>query len=751
MKNKILSLNYDKAAGLLLSWDAGNGIVLHDISVRLRLCGHNVFYVWMNIPSGEGPPAWAEKNLDIPLFAPATKQMMEQSCRLSHLEGPDGDVYIALARCARAQARLEISLRDGVLNYSLSLRNPQPPGGRPLPVCLAELTIKGLDLSHQAEFLSSHNYGGRTHGAGTYADITSLGLPFIYGCIGLGMPLVYLRNPTMDAGLEMEFMLDGRPTAWLRKGQKTGTLDWCLQWTPDRLLLPGEEHAFGGTARITPFKGSAIKKMRQWRDAASSRYGLTPPSVPDWLRRGNMIEINLNPENELKGFTRLDDLTCRRLMQNWREMGYDVLFTVSQFSAGKNWLSPFDYEPANAVGGLNAEKQFLNWARELGFHVIIWITTVGLDSEADVVRKYPQWFTFRPHGQLFYAWDSHFPDFIGYAPDADPLATGWRTWLKKQVSRIIARGYHGIFIDGCIPRASNHARWLWPGQSRNGVEGQVCELAAHVRTKGQDLVTFVEDGSLALQAACEMTMGRYVPITPFQKELFWDHGMGGHPELEITPPRRINPEEARDYLLVRYASMLPGALSNDIVEGYYSEESRPWTVQSLMSGTVPKTHSQFVDDPITFRFLSDAPEPSASEREPEHRHLGTCEFLSLLQLRRNEPLIQSAPLSIEGVRVDGDRAVVGLLRPGEHRCLLILIQFANRPAKVSVQLMEPVDVPAIVRQAVGRPDLVNWRTHEILRSMMETEPAKDALITSTKSLEVGLAPFSFRIFELLQK
>ena len=62
---------------------------------------------------------------------------------------------------------------------------------------------------------------------------------------------------------------------------------------------------------------------------------------------------------------------------------------------------------------------------------------------------------------------------------------------------MIGRGYDGIFIDGCIPRASNHARWSWPGESRNGVEDQVRELAAFVRTLGDELITFVEDAGLS--------------------------------------------------------------------------------------------------------------------------------------------------------------------------------------------------------------------------------------------------------------
>jgi len=313
---------------------------------------------------------------------------------------------------------------------------------------------------------------------------------------------------------------------------------------------------------------------------------------------------------------------------------------------------------------------------------------------------------------------------------------------------VIGRGYDGIFIDGCIPRASNHARWAWPGEGRDGVADQVCQLADFVRGLRPDLITFVEDECLAVQGACEMTVGRYTAMPPFLKKAYWDHGMGGGPEASVTPPARIPPEMARDYLLVRYASLLPGVVSNDIAEGYYSEECRPWAVQSLVAGTVPKTHNQFVDDAERFRHIGDAPEPPEADKQPDRRLRGTEEFLNLMRFCRDEPLVRDVPLTIEGVAVEGDAAVIGMLRPGSGRALLALMQFANRPARVKVRLAEPVDVPATQQAIAGRPDKRTWQVREIMRSMVDPEPAQPGRISGKTAYEAEIAQYGFRVFEL---
>jgi len=280
------------------------------------------------------------------------------------------------------------------------------------------------------------------------------------------------------------------------------------------------------------------------------------------------------------------------------------------------------------------------------------------------------------------------------------------------------------------------------------VEDQVADLAAHVRGLGHDLVTFVEDESPRMQASAEVTMGRYTAMPPFIQKAYWDHGMGGGPESAVSKPARIAPEQARHYLLVRYASLLPGVVSNDILEGYFSDECRPWVVQSLMAGMAPKTHSDYVDDPTPYRGVGDADESPEAERSPAYRLRGHEEFLSLMRFCRDERLIREAPLSIEGVVVEGDEAVVAILRPTPAGAILALIQFAGRPAVARVRLAEPVDTPAAQRAAAGCPHQREWTAREILRSVSETLPAAGGAISGGRALDVPLAPYGFRVMEL---
>ena len=769
------SIQYDDTTGLTLDWQMPNGLHLASVPVRVAIRGENTFYVWGGIDSGEGPPLWAEKEFAPVLFAPAAQQPGVAYAVEKIASGRTTIGYRAIAAHERVLAVLEFRMQNDELRTRLELRNPQPLGGRHTPVCFVELRFEDVFLGKDACYLNAHAYGGRTHGWGRLAELAQPGVHFIHGGIGQALPLVYLYTPGLmraddpavgrairttedgrpearpygsDAGVQLEFMLDGRPIAWLRPGSAPGRVNWCVTFTPDRLLEPGQVHTFGGEMGILPYKGGAVEQMRRWRDSAGARFGIVSPPTPEWCRKANIIEFNMNPGNTLKGFTRLDDPKCREMLERWKWMGYTAIFAVSDNHVGLNWLSPFDYDPCDAVGGEPAERQMLAWAHELGLRIFLWVTTVGIDRQAPEVREHRDWFTQRPNGEYFYAWDSKAPDYVGYAPDGDPMSTGWRAWLKNQAQRVVGRGYDGIFIDGCIPRASNHARWAWPGEGRDGVADQVCELAEFVRGLGPDLITFVEDEFLAVQGACEMTVGRYTAMPPFLKKAYWDHGMGGGPEAAVTPPARIPPEMARDYLLVRYASLLPDVVSNDIAEGYYSEECRPWTVQSLVAGAVPKTHNQYVDDAATFRRLGDAPEPSDAEKQPDRRIQGTNEFLHLMRFCRDEPLVRDVPLTIEGVAVEGDGAVVGILRPGDGRALLVLMQFANRSARVKVWLAAPVDVPATQRDAAGRPDKRAWRVREIMHSMVDPEAARAGRISGRSAYDVEIAPYGFPIFEL---
>ncbi len=742
MPSSDFSVTYDAVAGARLSCALAHGVQLADVPVRVRLQGSQVYSVWGVVDSGEGAPVWAEPALDLLAFDGTTvcPAMLVDVRELS-------DGYVLTATHARIVVVLTLRLLDGELQATLAVRNPQGAGGVSFPLCAAELRFEELTVGPGAEFYCAHPYGGRTHGHGRVAELRGPGVSFVHGCIGQALPLTYLHDPAASRGVGFEFMLDERPICWLRPGATPAHAHWCVSWSTDRLLTPGQTHAYGGTLRLTPYTGDPVARLRAWRDWAAIRYGVHSPATPAWARTANIIEFNMNPENTEHPFTRLDDPRCKEQLERWKAMGFTAIFAVSDNNVGINWLSPLDYDPAPAVGGEAGERQMLQWAHDLGFHIFLWVTTVGIDRNAPEVAAHPEWFTHRADGSLFYAWDSNpANNFVGYAPDGDPLSTGWRAWLKDQVRRVVGRGFDGVFIDGCIPRASNHARWAWPGESRNGVEDQVRELATMMRGLGEGLITFVEDESLAMQASCEMTAGRYHAAAPFFKKAYWDHGMGGGPEAQVDPPSRIPPELARDYLRIRYASLLPGTVTNDIVEGYISEAVRPWVVQSLLAGTVPKTHSNYLATPETYIAI-DADEPPAAEKDPAHRLRGTEEFLDLMRFCRNEPLVRDTPLSIDGVLVDGDAAVVGLLRPTPERCLLTLIQFADRPATVTVSLADPVDVPASERARAGEPQDAAWTARELLHGMVETAPVPSGALPLT----VTLGAFGFRIFELVRK
>jgi len=740
-----IDVAYDAQQGLTLTWEPAFGLPRVIVPLRVVLQGHGSFHVWGEGDADALAPAWAEKELTLCLFAPAEAQP-----GLTHTVAPfttaNGTLcFRAHARHARADVVLDISLRDECLAAELRVSCPATGNSVPLPLCTAELRFENLTVGPEAIFASAHHFGGGVHGVGKVSALAGRGHAFAHGCLGLAVPLVCLHHPATDRGIAAEFFSDGRPMAWLRPGRTPDQATWAITWETDRLLEPGQTHVYSGGLTLSPYHGDPVAQVRRWRDGAGERYGLTPPALPWWVRNANLIEYDLCQPAErathgLLDLRRGDDPRFHACLQHWQTMGYNVLYLIAPNHTGAHSLSPLDYRPSAEIGGVEGEAALLHTAHALGYHVVLWVTTVGIDMQAPEVADHREWFVHKPDGTFYCPYGS-------YAGDADPLSTGWRQWLSTQVHGVIARGYDGIFIDGLTPRGSNHARWSWPGEVRNAVNAQVRDLAAQVRAQHADTMVFIEDESVAMQAASGFTLGRYSPSAPKLKQYWAGIGIPSAPEHPSHV--RIAPEEVRDYLRMRYASLLPGVVSADMIEGYYSPYCLAWTAQSLLAGCTVKSFSTSITEPELFQEMHDNGEfPSEEERSPAHRRQGHEEFCALLRFAREEPLVRGMPVSIEGVVIEGDAAVVGLLHSFPKRCLLALIQFANRPALVRVRLAAPDDVPAITRVAVGEPQQQRWQTREVLRAQTAQTPLADGSIAGDTPLTIALAPYGYRVLEL---
>jgi hypothetical protein len=278
------------------------------------------------------------------------------------------------------------------------------------------------------------------------------------------------------------------------------------------------------------------------------------------------------------------------------------------------------------------------------------------------------------------------------------------------------------------------------------VQEQVTALARDLRAVKPDVLMFIEDENVMMQAAGGFTCGRYQPSGPKLKRFWAGIGMPFAPDHPSDV--RIAPEQARDYMLMRYASLLPGVVSCDMIEGFYSDACRPWTAQSLLAGCSLKAFSTSVGEPESFEFVHDNGLPPVAEQSAAHRRRGHEEFCSLLRLVRDEPLIRHAPLSIEGVRVEGDGAVVGLLHASADRAVLALVQFADRPATVTVSLTEPTDLSEADAKSSDRPHAKRWRVRELLRGFTEVDAQPAGELSPDKPLTVSVGRYGFRVLEL---
>lgn len=755
----MFELNYSPESGLLLDLEYTNGIRQSGIKPRVILNGSNTYYTWTVLDCGETKPEWADENFLMTCFgsgaeSPDFAHSIEKIFDSNGLVG-----YRAVGVCKRAKIVLELRYENEELASQLYVENPQSINGQSLPLCMTELRFEGMDFGPEGQYLGAHGYGGWAFHFGQLSELTHEGIPFAHGCVGLAMPLVHLHDPAKQRGIQFEFMLNERPVAWVRPGRIAPLADWCVTWATDRLLEPGAVHHYGGTLKLIPYEGTPVHAIRQWRDTAQSRYGLSAQEAPDWIRRANVIWMNMSPGSN-PGFTRLDDDKCLSLLGMWKDMGYTAIYGVAPNKIGPHICSPLDYFPCDEVGGYEAEKALLDRAHQMGFHFYLWVTTVGINRDSIFVKEHPEWFTHRENGDLYCAWDTKPPDYQNSMPDGDPLSPGFRGWLKDQVSDLVRRGYDGIYVDGLCMRGSNHLRRAWPGEARNAVEDQMRDLAEHVRSLGKEVITFAEDASLAAQTTCEGIQGRYgatrpfISKTPYMSKFGYYHGViGGTTPVDPEPPELIPPEMSRDYLLVRYASLFPGVVCEDCHDDYFNAETRPWTVQSLVAGMIPRTGSQYAEDPM-FWDVDDEGSRKNTEMTDEYikeRQSANREFVRLLKFCRDERIIREAPLSIEGVSIEGDAAVFGILRPAGNRAILAVVQFADRSARVKVRLIDPVDIPASQTSAAGSPEKEQWRVSEIMRSTFEKNAVLQAELSPSAPLELTLEAYGFRIFELSAK
>lgn len=687
--------------------------------------------------AGEGAPAWAPDA--------QVEDVLNASATVEHL--PHGTRW--RQRTGATQTLLELHRVGERREFSLEIANPRWDVA--LPVCGVELRFAGLELGDGACWLCPPVIGAGSFGEGLLAEVPAVGVTFHpSGVVGMDLPLLALGDNA--GGLLWEVLSGDRPHLHLLPGAKPGTVDLVVLWHLSRRLQPGQVHRLGGHIGVVGYSGDPIAAFRAWRDAAGERFGLRPPAPPSWVRGGAIIEWNFNPDQRVHGVTRLDEAGTLALAQRWRDCGYTAIYGVSCNRVGPGgWLSPVDYTPRDEVGGAAAERSFLDYVHELGLHAFLWVTTVGIDRHVPVVAAQPDWWTHRADGKPYYAWGaSDLPDQVGYAPDGDPGSTGWCRWLDVQVREVVARGWDGVFIDGILPRSDNHLRRDWPGEARNGVEGQVRDLATTLATLDPELICFPEDSSLMAQTIGHLVVGSYDSLPPTWKRDHFHHdfsGSGGKPKRRLSTPQRIPPERVADWLRLRAACRLPGTLWSDMVEGYVGEATRPWILHSVLSGSVIKTHGWFIHDPAVFTpICEDIPVPEP-ERAPAWRQRGLDEFFTLLRLGRDEPLIRQAPLSY-AVTISGDAAVVGMMKPSPTRCLLVLFQFAPRTARVGVALAPPDDVPTVERAACGEPQVRSWRVRELHRSMVDDDTMQEQLLPPGGVLKVDLAPYGFRLLEL---
>ncbi len=267
---KKFSVALSDEKGLQLTWFNHELNMLSNIPIRVYIRGTHVFRIWGH-DSGEGAPVWSEPDMDIVLFGGKAETNSIHSagntpsgCALLKNKAETGFVmhsleevqqggligFRAKAVHGRVAAMLDIIMDDGELAMSLSIENPQPLGGFSLPLCQCELDLCDMPVHPDCVFQAANLYQGNEFAFGRVKSLNEQGVSFHHGCIGLGLPLAYLYHSKMENGLQFEFMMEGRPAFGFRRGFMEDSCNAFLSWGTERLLQPGQVHAYGGFGQI---------------------------------------------------------------------------------------------------------------------------------------------------------------------------------------------------------------------------------------------------------------------------------------------------------------------------------------------------------------------------------------------------------------------------------------------------------------------------------------------------------------------
>lgn len=254
------ALYYYPTMGLVAQWQSATG---HANYVPIRA-----------MINGQDDPRLRSDATTMIFFAPHA-DAPEVMHRVAHMM-QDGDQhrYRAVAFAPRATVHLDLCVSRGKLTTSLSLGNPVGPQGMALPLRGVELRFEELHIGDDARYIAQTE-GAHTPVQAEYiARLADEGAAVTERCARHHGSQFYLVDGHGKCGYRCQCHMSDDPTGWVRPGSGVEKAQWVIDWRMNRVLQPGERHAFHGTAQLsifnsTTFVESAVTASTSiWGDAS---------------------------------------------------------------------------------------------------------------------------------------------------------------------------------------------------------------------------------------------------------------------------------------------------------------------------------------------------------------------------------------------------------------------------------------------------------------------------------------------------
>ena len=592
-------------------------------------------------------------------------------------------------------------------------------------------------------------------------DDPRTGLHLAVSPCGLNMPYIMLYGGKKKTGLILSECLNkSRPWFSLHRNVSTESASLRTNMFVYKVLWPGENH-FLGEISIRLFRGEKYQAMKTFQQYIVKKQGISiPEDIPEGTENLVGCGLPIAPFDEM-----------RKKLKELKDMGINCVYTAGQWHSGLyNSKIPYMqnpcvilpvnglYTPEEKLGGVKAQKKFLNEAHRLGMKVICWITMSGISFEAQEVNEHPDWWI---HDKEPWNTPGKWGDFsaeaqkrleevvkdrtinrdYGQICGGNPLSPGWRKFFIENLKSFHNFGYDGIFLDCLVHKSPDYASYPWYGECQDAEIDQMREIRHEMKKVAPDFLFVGETFGFQSQRYVDVCFDRHHPMRPSRpirqddspevKNTYWS--ARDFPKIDVS----LIPE----YFRISHLSKLPGARLVDY-SIYYGSNLPKGTVPGDKEESFAWMFSCFCRDSMPLIFYFWKPYQSIEENKSqvtEQEKEFWKEVKRMISIRRKNRELNSGSMVFDGIHV-GKSGVLAFARQYKSDVTLVLINFNSENVKTHARISKLSLLGLNVSSKYAVNDLLGgckfskkeWSGGELKKGMEVTIPRYRAVLLTIR-------------------